>query len=246
MSTTSKNVKSRTGQPDAKNFIEKKIEIPEVLKAQQPEQNLPKKEPRKIERPYVVIVSGTTPTVVEQVKPIVLPVQEIPKVIEPIKQEPPKTKIVVESEPPVQITQPEPPVHEIPKIETVPPEMVLEKSVSNPLSIDSDDDNKEYGSFVKNIEDNTEKVKGKIASEIIEKGEVLLREIDAKKNAETVKKYKYIPYIIKHSEGKHTAEELLLYSLNDVKAIFLDIKQERESRSFFAKIARFFKFLFDV
>jgi hypothetical protein len=235
MSTTSKNVKSRTGQPDAKNFIEKRVEIPEVLRAQQPELIPPKKEPRKLERPQPVIVTGMTPTIVEQAKPTIP--QEISKVVEPVRQEPPKTKIVIKSEPPV---------YETPKVETVPPETVLEKSVSNPLSIDSDDDNKEYGSFVKSIEDHTERVKDKIATEIMERGEGLLREIEAKKNAETVIKYEYIPYILKHSKGKHTAEELLAYSLNDVKAIFLDIKQERESKSFFAKIARFFRFLFNI
>ncbi|MFA5366388.1 MAG: hypothetical protein WC333_00495 [Dehalococcoidia bacterium] len=179
MSTTSRNVKSRTGQPDAKNFVEKKVEIPEVLMAQQPELKPPKKEPRKLERP---------------------------------------------------------------EIRTVPPEKVLEKSVS----IDSNDDDKDYGSFVKNIEDYTKKVKDKTAAEIMEKGERFLREIEAKKNTETMVKYKHILYILKHSKGKHTAEELQSYSLDDVKVIFLDIKRERKSKSFFTKIARFFRFIFNM
>jgi hypothetical protein len=217
MSTTSKHVKNKIGQEDGKNFIKKVVEIPEVEKAQHPV----KKETKPI---YIPPQKATS--VIETNIPFIeinneTKNQELNK-LDSIKQEEivyKKTEIIPEN------------THEI------------EKPTNISLSIDSDDVNVDYNALSEFLENDTKRNKNKIAIEFEERGEKLIQEIEIKKNIETVKKYEYIPYILKYSKGKYTAEELLSYSLNDVKAIFLDIKEEKKSKSF---IIKFFKFILNI
>jgi hypothetical protein len=233
MSSTTKNVKNRASQPDPKNFIEKRVEIPEVLKAQQPPPKSVPVEVRKLEKTRPVPIP-----VVEKVKAIPIPVPEPQKVVIPIPEsrrieavktipekriESPKVKIVIKPESSKERVKP--PV----------PDPVLENT-----------DPVDYKTFLKTVEEEVDRNKGMVAAEIVKNGEEFLKEIEARKHVETVKKYKYIPYILKHSKETHTAEELLSYNLNDVKAIYLDIKEAKRSQSLFVKIGRFFKFLFNI
>jgi hypothetical protein len=108
------------------------------------------------------------------------------------------------------------------------------------INID-DDNNVDYDTFSEYLGKDTDRNKNKIASEIQDMGEKLIQEIEDKKYLETIKKHEYIPYILKHSKGIISAEELLSYSLNDVKRIYLDVKEEKKSR-----FVRFFRFIFNI
>jgi hypothetical protein len=221
MSTTSKHVKNKIGQEDGKNFIKKVVEIPEVEKTQH--------------------------SVKKEIKPTYIPPQKATPIVEtniPIIKINDETKNqnlikpnVVKEEKTIHKT-----IHE--QVETM-PEIIheTEKPINISLSIDSDDVNVDYNALSEFLENDTKRNKNKIAVEIDVMGEKLIKEIETKKNIETVKKYEYIPYILKHSKGKYAAEELLSYGLNDVKAIFLDIKEEKKSKSF---IMKFFKFIFNI
>jgi hypothetical protein len=234
MSSTTKNVKNRVSQPDPKNFIEKKVEIPEVLKAQQPPPEPAPVVVRKLEKPQpvptpvaeVVKTTPVAPPKIEEIKktppekvapPEIREVKKTP----PEKVAPPKVKIVIKSKPPVE-------------------------EVEKPVPVPEVAETADYKTFMKTVEAEIDKEKVAVAAEIEENGEELVREMEARAAAETVKKYEFIPYILKHSKETRTAEELLSYNTGKVKAIYLEIKEARRSRSLFAKIGRFFKFLFNM
>jgi hypothetical protein len=235
MSSTTKNVKNKVSQPDPKNFIEKRVEIPEVLKAQQPPPKPVPVEVRKLEKPQPVPIPvvETTPVAVFEPPKVEIPAAVTPMVKPPVemvespKTEPPKVRILIKSRPSKEEKK-----QQVPVPVPVPEDKTVEEV--------------DFKSFVKTIEEEVDRNKGMIATVIVENGEELIKEIEAKRHVETVKKYGYIPYILKHSKETRTAEELLSYNLNDVKAIYLDIKETRRSKGLFAKIAKFFKFLFNM
>ena len=109
------------------------------------------------------------------------------------------------------------------------------------LSIDADDDNKNYQAFDEYLQEDTKRKMNKTATVIDEWGELLLKEIDRKKKMEKLKIKKLIPYILKHCEGKYDKEELIAYTFKDVQDIYDEIKKENES--FFIT---FFHFLFNI
>jgi len=109
------------------------------------------------------------------------------------------------------------------------------------LSIDADDDNKDYQAFEEYIQDDTERKKNRTAAVIDEWGEQLLKEIDRKKKLEKLRIEKLIPYIIRHSDGKYDADELITYTFKDVQDIYDELK--KENQPFFSK---FFHFLFNI
>jgi hypothetical protein len=111
----------------------------------------------------------------------------------------------------------------------------------NILSIDSDDDNENYLQFDEFLNDDTNRRKKKIANEFDEMGKIYLKEIEANKNRQTIEKVKLIPYILKYSENKYTDEDLMTYSIEDVRDIYNQIKQERSS--FLSKL---FRFIFNI
>jgi len=109
------------------------------------------------------------------------------------------------------------------------------------LSIDSDDDNENYLGFEEFLEDDTNRMKKKIAREFEEMGDFYLKEKEINDNRSLVQKRKLIPFILKHSEDKYSEEDLLSFSINDIRDIYKQIKSNRSS--FFSKL---FKFVFNL
>lgn len=109
------------------------------------------------------------------------------------------------------------------------------------LSIESDDDNENYHQFDEFLTNDTNRKKNSFAKDIDLMGKQYLIEIDRNKVKQKIKKNKLIPYILKHSENLYSEEELLSYSLDDIRIIYDDIKKENSST-----LSNFFKFLFNI
>jgi len=104
--------------------------------------------------------------------------------------------------------------------------MAIDKKI---LSIDSDDEGIDVKTFSKYLQDDTLRQKNKIANEFSEIGDDLLAEIEAKKVKREQDKKRYIRYIRKHSK-KHINSQLSSYSLEDVKNIYDEIRNQRPLR----------------
>jgi hypothetical protein len=111
----------------------------------------------------------------------------------------------------------------------------------NILSIDYDDDNKNYQAFDEFLQDDTKRKKNKSANEIEQIGDQLLKEIERKKKEKQLKAKKLIPYILKNCDGKYDEEELYSYSFEDVKDLYDNIKAEKSPL-----IVKIFRFLFNI
>lgn len=111
----------------------------------------------------------------------------------------------------------------------------------DPLSIHYDDDNKDLGSFQEFLEEHTERKKNKTAQEIELMGSTLLDEIDRKKNNDKLKIKTLVPYIMKHCDGKYVEDELIRYSLDDVRDIYNEYREKNRN-----SIVKFFRFLFNL
>lgn len=109
------------------------------------------------------------------------------------------------------------------------------------LSIESDDDNENYLQFDEFLTNDTNRKKNSFAKDIDLMGTQYLKEIDRNRNRQNIRKVKLIPYILKHSGNYYTEEELLSYSLNDIRIIYNDLKKENAST-----LSKFFKFLFNI
>lgn len=105
------------------------------------------------------------------------------------------------------------------------------------LSIDNDDDNKDYQAFDEFLQDDTKRQKNAMSLEIEQFGSQYLKEIDRKKRNKELKKSKLIPYILLHSNGVYDEEELNSYSFEDVQTIYNQIR--KENRSIVSKILHF-------
>ena len=116
--------------------------------------------------------------------------------------------------------------------------MAVNKTI---LSIDSDDDDKNYKAFSEYLEDDTKRKKNLTAREIQQIADNLVNEIERKKRNQALKSQKLIPYILRHCEEKYTEEELIAYSYNDVQDIYNELKVEKQS--FINKI---FHFIFNL
>jgi uncharacterized protein YfkK (UPF0435 family) len=116
--------------------------------------------------------------------------------------------------------------------------MTVDKSI---LSIDSDDDDKDYKAFSEYLEDDTRRKKNLTAREIQQVADNLVKEIERKKRNQALKSQKLIPYILRHCDEKYTEEELKGYTYNDVQDIYNELKVEKQS--FFSKI---FHFIFNL
>lgn len=116
--------------------------------------------------------------------------------------------------------------------------MALDKNI---LSIDSDDDNENYGAFSEYLENDTERKKNRAASEFEEIGEELLTEIEAKKTKQEIKKWEYILYILKHDDKTYSEKVLKSYSYGDVRMIYAELKKKNRPA-----IVKFFHFLFNI
>ena len=96
--------------------------------------------------------------------------------------------------------------------------MTIDKKI---LSIDSDDDDKDYEAFSEFLENDTKRKKNRTVIEINETAESLLKEIDKKKKNKTILTNKLIPYILKHCNEKYDEEELKSYSFELVNFFIL-------------------------
>ena len=116
--------------------------------------------------------------------------------------------------------------------------MALDKNI---LSIDSDDDNENYGAFSEYLENDTERKKNRAASEFEEIGEELLTEIEIKKTKQEGKKWEYILYILKYDDKTYSEKILKSYSYDDVRMIYAELKKKNRPA-----IVKFFHFLFNI
>lgn len=111
----------------------------------------------------------------------------------------------------------------------------------NILSIDSDDDDKDYLAFFEYLDEDTKRKKNLTAREIREIADNLIDEIERKKRNQALKSKKLIPYILRHCDQKYTEQELNQFSYNDVQDIYNELKVQHQS--FFSK---FFRFIFNL
>jgi hypothetical protein len=117
--------------------------------------------------------------------------------------------------------------------------MTFDKKI---LSIDSEDDNKDYEAFSEYLKEDTTRKKNLTSKEINNIAEILLQEIERKKRNQALKSQKLIPYILRHCDEKYTKEELMGYSYNDVQDIYNEIRSEKQS----SPIRKFFHFIFNI
>ena len=116
--------------------------------------------------------------------------------------------------------------------------MAFDKKI---LSIDSEDDDKDYKAFSEYLEDDTRRKKNLNAREIQEIADNLVEEIERKKRNQALKKQKLIPYILRYCDEKYSKEELMGYSYNDVQDIYNELKIKKQSF-----ISKFFHFIFNL
>ena len=116
--------------------------------------------------------------------------------------------------------------------------MALNKSI---ISIDSDDDGKDYKVFSEYLEDDTKRKKNLTAREIQGIADSLVKEIERKKRNQAIKSQKLIPYILRHCDEKYTSKELLGYTYNDLQDIYNELKVEKQSL-----ISKIFRFIFNL
>jgi hypothetical protein len=107
------------------------------------------------------------------------------------------------------------------------------------LNIEFEDDDGEYEEFQNYINNYNERSKNQIAKEVNLIGDQMLRELEAKKKIEHNKKMELIPYILSKSKDGYTEEQLLSYSITDIRLMYNEIKIQRKNRSFFNKIIEF-------
>jgi hypothetical protein len=116
--------------------------------------------------------------------------------------------------------------------------MVVDKKI---LSVENDDDYKDYGEFNEFLENHTKRQKLKAAQEIEKAGKDLLIEIEKKKLRKEIQKDKLILYILKQDKKIYSSDVLKSYSYEDVLEIYNELKANKQS-----KISKIFKFLFNL
>ena len=109
----------------------------------------------------------------------------------------------------------------------------------NILSIDYDDDNENYGSFLEHLDEDMKRNKNKALSDIEQMGETYLLEIEEKKKRNEPIKDKYIKYILKKTKNRYTEKLLKSYSLDDVRNIYNELKSKNKFT-----LSNIFKFLY--
>jgi hypothetical protein len=107
------------------------------------------------------------------------------------------------------------------------------------LSIDADDDDGvDIKTFTKFVEEDTRRKKEKFARDFDEAGEIMLAEIEQKKQLKEKQKIKYVKYILRHSKV-YIKSQLITYSLEDVKNIYEEIRNKRP-------LHKAFRFIFNL
>ena len=106
------------------------------------------------------------------------------------------------------------------------------------LSIEYEDDDKDYEGFVKQVNYDTERKKSIFVREIEMMGDSLVEEKRRREIRNKKKARKLIPYILRHDDGGQTFDELMDYSYEDILRMYNEIKTVRRSRIF--DIVKFF------
>lgn len=107
------------------------------------------------------------------------------------------------------------------------------------ISIDYDDDQKNYDEFSTFLQEHTTRVKNKDANNIFEMGEILLTEINQKKYINEKKKDAMIDYITSKTD-KYFKPYLKELDIKDVEEIYVETKNK--NKPFFIKL---FEWLFN-
>lgn len=109
------------------------------------------------------------------------------------------------------------------------------------VSIDFDDDDRDYIAFSEFLEEHTERKKNFFANQLEENGEKLLTEINETKERQEPEKRKLIKYILKYESIHYSFNELMETDIADIRIIYSRTKEEHQS--FLKKL---FKFLFNL
>lgn len=110
------------------------------------------------------------------------------------------------------------------------------------INIDNEDDF-EYEEFQNYLNEYNERSKNLLANEVNSIGDQMLKELEHKKKIEYNKKMELIPFILKKSKEMYTEEQLLSYSIADVRIIYNEIKNEIKNKSVLNKL---FQFIFNL
>jgi len=103
--------------------------------------------------------------------------------------------------------------------------------------INIDDSDISYLAYTKHLQDDTDRKKNIIISDIEQLGGQYLIEIENKKKINKLRQKKLIQYILKHSNNTYTFDELMSYEFIDIQKIYLEIKNF--NKSFLLKMIHF-------
>lgn len=116
----------------------------------------------------------------------------------------------------------------------------MNKNSDDKLSIEFDDDNKNYESFNEFMTSHTKRKKNVFANELESFGDKYLTEISRKKQKNEEKKKKLITYILKHSDN-YFEDDLYMYEYYDILDIYNQIKKKKQPVIF-----KFFQYIFNI
>ena len=105
------------------------------------------------------------------------------------------------------------------------------------LSIDFDDDDKNYLAFSEFLEEHTTRKKDFFVTELEEMGEKLLKEKDELKKRREPQKQKYIKRILKYDNINYSLDELNEMEYIDIRKLYAEIKER--NLSFIKKLFSF-------
>ena len=108
---------------------------------------------------------------------------------------------------------------------------------NNPLAME-ESDNIDYTTYEKYLNDDVLRSKYNIGNDIVEMGDELLSEIEDKNARNNLIKIEYIKRILRRDKRhKYSKKTLMMYSLEDVKNIYNEVKVANRSK--FVKIIHF-------
>ena len=110
-------------------------------------------------------------------------------------------------------------------------------SKKNIISIEFDDDDKDYLAFSEHLEEHTVRKKNHFAKQLIENGEEILTEISKKKKREEKLKIEYIEYIVKKDGHNYQVEDLEDEDFEEVRKIYFHVKEKYQP--IFKKLLKF-------
>lgn len=101
----------------------------------------------------------------------------------------------------------------------------MEKKKPNKFSIDFDDTNDNFDEFYNEFINNTNKQKDLLVNEINNNGNILIEDIEWRKNEKNKKKIKYVKYIVSKT-NRYKENDLILYELDYIIELYRKTKKE--------------------